>query len=89
MEAHRLTVLKGGESIHVYIFGEGSIEHCFCPQCGIRTFGRSTEKSPMHPFAAINVATLDVAPEDFMKFSVTYLDGKHDQQVAPDITGYL
>ena len=89
MEAHRLTVLKGGESIRVYTFGEGSIEHCFCPQCGIKTFGRSTEKLPLHPLVAINVATLDVSPEDFMKFGITYLDGRHDRQEPPDITSYL
>ena len=89
MEANQLKVLKGEDSINVYTFGEGGIEHCFCSRCGIKTFGRSIHKSPMHPFAAINVATLDLSPEDFMKFGITYIDGRHDRQDSPDITGYL
>lgn len=89
MEASRLKVLKGEDAISVYTFGEGGIEHCFCTRCGIRTFGRSTRQSAMHPNVAINVATLDLLPEDFMKFDITYIDGWHDRQDSPDITGYL
>lgn len=89
MQASQLEVLEGGDFISVYTFGEGAVEHCFCRHCGIRTFGRSNGRSPMHPFAAINVSTLDLPSEDFMKFGISYLDGAHDSQEPPDITAYL
>ena len=89
MEPARFTLLKGDESLGVYTFGERGIEHCFCSRCGIRTFGRSNGKSPMHPFVAISVPTLDLQPEEFEKFGITCLDGRHDSQEPPVVTSYL
>ena len=32
--------LDGGESLLVYRFGDGSVDHCFCRTCGICPFSR-------------------------------------------------
>lgn len=89
MDPERFEVLKGEEAISVYTFGECSVEFCFCTRCGIRTFGRSTTKSSMPPFVALNVSTLNLQPEEFAKFGIHYIDGLKDSQERPPITSYL
>lgn len=89
LEPERLMILRGLESASVYTFGMGGIEHVFCARCGVKTFGRTNDKSPMHPLVVVNVATLELQPAEFMEFNVSYMDGLHDSQDAPSLTSYL
>lgn len=89
LDPARLVVESGLDEAGIYTFGEGGIEHIFCRTCGIKPFGKTTPKSAMHPFAVVNVATLDLQPEDLARFAVKYADGLHDSQEPPPVVSYL
>lgn len=89
--AEAFTVLAGEDALGRYRFGECSIVHCFCPDCGVNTFSRAAFDAMGGSFACINVACLDdVAPEELAAAPVRYEDGAHgDWHSAPPIVSYL
>ena len=66
--------LKTPESdIRVYTFNKHVIEHCFCGNCGIHTFGRGVDPKG-NKMAAINIRCLEGV--DLDKVPVKHFDGK-------------
>ena len=54
----KLTTLQGEEELRTYRFNKHVIEHLFCSDCGVETFGRGTNPDGT-PAIAINLRTLD------------------------------
>jgi hypothetical protein len=50
----------------------------FCKTCGIRTFGRGGDEGQDGGFYFINVAALDVDPQELAAAPMRYIDGRHD-----------
>jgi hypothetical protein len=46
----------------------------FCRKCGIRTFGYGGDK-----FIFVNVAALDVEPDELVGTPIRYVDGRNDR----------
>lgn len=54
----RLTILQGEEELKTYRFNKNVIEHIFCSDCGVQSFGKGTNPDGT-PAVAINVRTID------------------------------
>ncbi|HEY4201351.1 MAG TPA: GFA family protein [Devosiaceae bacterium] len=89
-------VLEGQDLIADYqaphsAWPPGNIHHYHCPRCGTHVFSRGFLDLMGGWFHAVNVSTLDDAPEaDLAAAPVIYEDGRNDRQMqAPQITAYL
>jgi hypothetical protein len=68
-----LRLLTPEANISTYTFNERTIEHRFCPTCGIHPFGEGTDPSG-NPMAAVNVRCLEGV--DFSSLPVQHFDGR-------------
>ena len=81
--------LEASGSLRTYRFGSGMIEHCFCGTCGVKTHGQG-EMEGIGPFVAVNVASLDLAPDVLAELPVEYQDGARDaHERAPSVSEHL
>jgi hypothetical protein len=69
----RLHLLTPEENLATYTFGPKTIQHYFCPTCGMHPFGEGTDPSGI-PMAAINVRCLE--DFDFSSLPVEHFDGR-------------
>ncbi len=70
----QLQLLTPEENLRTYTFGEHTIQHQFCPNCGIHPFGEGTDPSSGNRMAAINVRCLDDV--EFSTLPVEHFDGR-------------
>jgi hypothetical protein len=70
----QLQLLTPEENLSTYTFGERSIQHHFCPNCGIHPFGEGTDPSSGNRMAAINVRCLEDV--EFSTLPVEHFDGR-------------
>ena len=76
-EAFRL--IRGGDNLTHYRFGEGGIDHTFCRTCGVYPFVSASEPVMGGDFVCINVACLeDVTPEELAEAPIRYENGADD-----------
>ena len=68
-----LRLLTPEEDLSTYEFGQHTIQHHFCPTCGIHPFGEGTDPSG-NSMAAINVRCLE--DFDFSSIPVKQFDGR-------------
>jgi hypothetical protein len=63
----------------------------FCKTCGVRPFTKGGYLPAMgSEFYAINIAALDLTPEELAAIPVGYVNGREDQfNATPPITSYL
>ncbi len=69
----RLRLLTPEENLATYTFGAHTINHRFCPECGIHPFGEGTDPSGKR-MAAINARCLEGV--DLGSLAVTHFDGR-------------
>ena len=69
----RLHLLTPQENLTTYTFGDQTIQHHFCPTCGIHPFGEGMDPSGK-PMAAINVRCLE--DFDFSSIPLGHFDGR-------------
>ena len=69
----KLTPLTAEENTRAYTFGKHTIQHRFCPKCGIHPFGEGSDPTGKR-MAAINVRCLENA--DFAALPVDHYDGR-------------
>jgi len=90
VKAEAFQLLEGKDALSDYPFGNKTIHHQFCKNCGVKTFGRGHSDELGGDFYAINVACLDVTPETLAQAPIQYEDGLHDHwESAPTETRYL
>ena len=68
-----LRLLTAEADLRAYTFGEGTVQHYFCPVCGIHPFGAGSDSAGNH-MAAINVRCLDGV--DLTSLPVDHFDGR-------------
>jgi hypothetical protein len=82
-------LLSGESELTKYLFNTKKNHHYFCKHCGVRSFGVGTE-TPIGKMYGVNLGCLiDVTDEELSKVPITYVDGLHDQQNAPEFYKYL
>ena len=69
----RLRLLTSETNLRSYTFGARTIEHRFCPECGIHPFGEGRDPAGQR-MAAINVRCLEGV--DFAALPVDHFDGQ-------------
>ncbi len=69
----RLRLLTPEADLSSYSFGARTIQHRFCPVCGMHPFGEGSDPAGK-PMAAINVRCLEDA--DFTSLPVDHYDGR-------------
>ena len=69
----KLVLLTPAEAIATYGFGDKTIQHHFCPTCGIHPFGEGVDPKG-NAMAAINVRCLDDV--DLSALSVKHFNGR-------------
>ncbi len=57
-----------------YTFGEATIEHRFCPECGIHVFGQGIDPATGEAMVAVNARCLEDV--DLAGIEVQHFDGK-------------
>jgi hypothetical protein len=70
--ADKFKLEKGEENLSEYRFNTKKIQHLFCKDCGVQSFGRG--KGEHGPTVAVNVRCLDDV--DLTTLTVTPYDGK-------------
>ena len=61
----------------------------FCRHCGVRAFGVGND-TPVGRMYGINIGCLEgVTEEELSKIPITYVDGMHDGQSAPELFSHL
>ncbi len=70
----QLNLLTPEENLRSYNFGPATIDHRFCPQCGIHTFGEGTDPSSGNRMAAVNVRCLEGV--EISALPVKHFDGR-------------
>lgn len=83
--------LLEGAGLGRYRFGSGTIEHCFCRNCGTTTFSRADFEVMGGPFVCVNLACLDDAtPAELAAAPLRYEDGAGDDWDSPPaVTAHL
>ena len=71
--AGEFTLLAGDGELADYQFGKKRIHHCFCRQCGVRSFARGAMPDGRE-LRAVNVRCLEGVDVDALR--VTPFDGK-------------
>ena len=69
----KLRLLTPEADLRTYALGERTIQHHFCPECGIHPFGEGLDPAG-NPMAAINVRCLEGV--DFPSLPVDHFDGR-------------
>ena len=69
----KLRLLSAEDRLATYKFGQRTIAHRFCPECGIHPFGEGTDPSG-NRIAAINVRCLEGV--ELSALSVSHFDGR-------------
>lgn len=69
----KLVLLTPDENAGTYTFNKHTIQHRFCPRCGIHPFGEGADPSGKR-MAAINVRCLEDV--DFAALPVKHFDGR-------------
>jgi len=74
-----------------YRFGEGSIDHTFCRNCGVYAFVSASEPVMGGDFHCVNVACLDdVSDDEWAAAPIRHEDGANDDWGNPPrVTGHL
>lgn len=70
---HKLRLLTPEENSKAYLFGDKTIQHRFCPECGIHPYGEGSLPDGT-PMAAINVHCLEGV--DYAALPVEHFDGR-------------
>ncbi len=70
---HKLRLLTPEENSRVYLFGDKTIQHRFCPECGIHPYGEGGMPDGTR-MAAINVRCLEGV--DYAALPVEHFDGR-------------
>lgn len=84
------SLLQGECAYAEYQFGACTITHCFCKTCGVRTHGRIKDDKGYETLVGVCVNTLDLSPDEFATFDITYVDGRADRKdTSPRVTSYL
>ena len=85
----RFRLLKGREALTQYLFNTRKNHHYFCKHCGVRAFGVGND-TPIGPMYGVNLGCLeDVTDEELSRVPITYVDGRHDRQEAPEFFTHL
>jgi hypothetical protein len=71
--AAEFTLMAGEETLKPYRFNTHRIEHLFCPNCGIESFARGSDKDG-NPVFMLNVNCLEGAPP-IDRNAITHWDG--------------
>jgi hypothetical protein len=79
----RVRLLAGADAQTQYQWtpagrSESHLKYQFCKTCGVRTFGYGGDK-----FRFINVAALEVDPDELAAAPLHYVDGRHDRYDQP------
>jgi hypothetical protein len=69
----KLRLLTPEANLRTYAFGDRTIQHRFCPECGIHPFGEGSDPAGKR-MAAINVRCLEGV--DFASLPVDHYDGR-------------
>jgi hypothetical protein len=90
IQAADFRLLQGEEALSEYRFAGGDVVHHFCRTCGIKTFGQASSPAFGGRFFGVNVACLELAPEQLAVLPVAFNDGRNDRHgQAPAISSYL
>jgi hypothetical protein len=92
VKASALEIVAGADQLADYQHGDKRFLHfLFCRTCGVRPFSKGGHLPQMGgEFYAVNVAALDLTPEQLAAIPVTYADGAHDDWgTAPKVTSYM
>lgn len=83
--------LLEGAGLGRYRFGSGTIEHCFCRNCGTTTFSRANFEVMGGPFVCVNVACLDDVPFEALDRAPVRLEDRanDDWEAIPAHAGWL
>ena len=82
-------LLSGEAELTQYLFNTRKNQHYFCRRCGVRAFGVGTE-TPVGKMVGVNLGCLtDVSDEELARVPITYVDGRHDRQSAPELFAHL
>lgn len=83
-------VLAGESELTDYQFGSKSIHNYFCKHCGVRPYGKGHLEVLGGDFYSVNIAALNLEPEELAKIPISYADGKNDNwQNPPAEKSYL
>jgi len=79
----QVRLLAGGDSLTQYRWkppgrSESHLTFQFCKRCGVRTFGLGEDR-----FRFVNVAALEVDPEELAAAPLRYVDGRNDRYDQP------
>lgn len=69
----KLVLLTGEAEISSYAFGDETVQHRFCPTCGIHPYGEGIDPKG-NPMAAINVRCLEGI--DLAALTIRHFDGR-------------
>jgi hypothetical protein len=69
----KLRLLTAEDNSRAYLFGKGTIQHRFCPECGIHPYGEGSMPDGTR-MAAINVRCLEGV--DYAAIPVEHFDGR-------------
>ena len=82
-------LLSGEGELTQYLFNTRKNQHYFCRRCGVRAFGIGTE-TPIGKMVGVNLGCLtDASDEELARVPITYVDGRHDRQGAPEFFAHL
>jgi hypothetical protein len=81
-------LLSGEAELTQYLFNTRRNHHYFCKHCGVRSFGVGTD-TPIGKMYGVNLGCLDITDEELAKVPITYVDGLHDRQSAPQFFAHL
>lgn len=84
-------LLAGATDLRDYHFGDGSVHHVFCQQCGVHCFERGRLDEVGGDFIAVRLAVLDdVTPQALIAAPVQFFDGRNNNWLnAPAETQHL
>jgi hypothetical protein len=82
-------LLAGENELTQYLFHSRKNQHYFCRRCGVRPFGIGTE-TPIGKMVGVNLGCLaGVSEEELARLPITFVDGMHDKQGAPEFCSHL
>jgi hypothetical protein len=89
-DGEHFRLLKGQEHLAVYRFGSGNIQHLFCRNCGVKSFGRMQTPDGREMVAVLISCLENMSDAELAALPVAYVNGRNDDfGSAPEITGHL